>query len=67
MEKHLHFRLKARYCKKRQIADALFVGMPIEAYIEPLNLKLSEYKFALPNNPSQTIKQHAWYGRIMRE
>ena len=43
--------------QKRQIADTLLVGMPIEAYIEPLNLKLSEYKFALPNNPSQTIKR----------
>ena len=49
--------LESPVLQKRQIADTLLVGMPIEAYIEPLNLKLSEYKFALPNNPSQTIKR----------
>lgn len=43
--------------QKRQIADSLLVGMPIEAYIEPLNLKISEYKFSLPGNPSQTMKR----------
>lgn len=49
--------LESPVLQKRQIADTLLVGMPIEAYIEPLNLKLPEYKFALPNNPSQTIKR----------
>ena len=45
--------LESPVLQKRQIADTLLVGMPIEAYIEPLNLKLSEYN----NNPSQTIKR----------
>lgn len=43
--------------QKHQIADSLLVGMPIDAYIEPLNLRISEYKLGLPSNPSQTMKR----------
>lgn len=43
--------------QKGNIPDTLLGEMPIEMYIQPLNLKISEYKFALPKNPSQTIKR----------
>lgn len=45
--------------QKRQLSDTSFVGLPIEVYIQPLNLKFTEsqYKFVLPKNPSQTIKR----------
>lgn len=49
--------LEKKMLQKLPIADSLLVGMPIEAYIEPLNLKISEYKLGLPGNPSQTMKR----------
>ena len=59
--------LESPVLQKRQIADTLLVGMPIEAYIEPLNLKLSEYKFALPNTPKYVCDVELEAGTHIRE